>query len=347
MCNIAGYVGQKQAAPILIDMIRQQEGLAGGFYTGLATIHEGKIHYAKLTGDLDRLLENTDAASLPGTVGIIHSRSKSGGGDAWAHPFVDSTSLDAPTVAYVANGAAAHFINRIPEYCKIAQVLEDSGFPASAYENYNNKNYVSLENGANVHMSDVMCQMIRRNMARGSDAVTAMTDAYLEMPGEIVGLLLSLTDPGKIVWSRINMPMNLAFCDHGAYLASAALCFPDDAGDPQLLPTCASGYVTANSLYMTPYKSKPATVAPITADLQKKAYDAVLEALANGPKTNKELSELVKELFPTEYDCYQIAPLLYQVYYALKKQGRLVVESHRVPGSAEGLTAPKFTMSLK
>ena len=347
MCNIAGYVGTKRAAPILIDMIRQQEGIAGGFYTGLATIHEGKIYYAKLTGDLDRLLSETNAASLPGTIGIIHSRSKSGGGDAWAHPFVDSTSLDNPTLAYVANGAAGHFIDRIPEYCKIAQALEDSGFPASAYENYNNKNYVSLENGANVHMSDVMCQLIRRNMARGSDAVTAMTDAYLEMPGEIVGLLLSLTKPDKIVWSRINMPMNLAFCEHGAYLASAALCFPDDAGDPQHLPVCASGYVTADSLYVTPYKSNPATVAPITAEVTKKAYDAVLEALASGPKLNKELSELVKAVFPDGYQCLQIAPLLYSVYYALKQQGRLVIESHRVPGSAEGLTAPKFKMSLK
>ena len=70
MCNIAGYVGSRPAAPILLDMIRNQEGLDGGFYTGIATIHEGRIYYAKLTGDLDRLLALTDAASLPGTVGI-------------------------------------------------------------------------------------------------------------------------------------------------------------------------------------------------------------------------------------------------------------------------------------
>jgi hypothetical protein len=34
MCNIAGYVGIRPAAPILIEMIRRQEGLAGGYYTG-------------------------------------------------------------------------------------------------------------------------------------------------------------------------------------------------------------------------------------------------------------------------------------------------------------------------
>ena len=40
MCNIAGYVGARRVAPILIDMIRIQEGLNGGFYTGLA-VHDG------------------------------------------------------------------------------------------------------------------------------------------------------------------------------------------------------------------------------------------------------------------------------------------------------------------
>ena len=65
MCNIAGYVGKKAAAPILIEMLRRQEGIDAGYYTGIATVHEGKIHYRKLCGDLNSLLKNTDAASLP------------------------------------------------------------------------------------------------------------------------------------------------------------------------------------------------------------------------------------------------------------------------------------------
>ncbi len=52
MCNIAGYVGTQPAAPLLIKMMRQQEGLCGGYYSGIATLHEGKIYYAKLTGDV-------------------------------------------------------------------------------------------------------------------------------------------------------------------------------------------------------------------------------------------------------------------------------------------------------
>ena len=111
MCNIAGYVGEKNAAPILIDMLSRQEGIDAGFYTGIATVHEGKIYYRKVLGDLADLLEQTDAASLPGKVGIIHSRTKSGGPAAWSHPFVSNgISESEPNIAYVANGNSGIFM---------------------------------------------------------------------------------------------------------------------------------------------------------------------------------------------------------------------------------------------
>ena len=46
MCNIAGYVGSRPAAPILLDMMRKQEGFAGGYFSGIATIHDGKLYHA-------------------------------------------------------------------------------------------------------------------------------------------------------------------------------------------------------------------------------------------------------------------------------------------------------------
>lgn len=73
MC-ILGYNGTKPAAPLLIEMLRRTEGMDAGCYTGIATLHEGKIHYRKLAGNLDRLLAETDAIELPGSIGIIHSR---------------------------------------------------------------------------------------------------------------------------------------------------------------------------------------------------------------------------------------------------------------------------------
>ena len=67
MCNIAGYSGSKQAAPILLEMIRKQQYYDGDVSTGVATIHEGKIHYRKIVGDVDTIIRETDVLDLPGT----------------------------------------------------------------------------------------------------------------------------------------------------------------------------------------------------------------------------------------------------------------------------------------
>ena len=90
MCNISGYIGDRRAAPVLIEMMRRQEGYCGGYYTGITTLHDGKLYTRKVLGDVNRLLAETDAMELPGNVGVIHSRSNSGGDVRWGHPFVTS-----------------------------------------------------------------------------------------------------------------------------------------------------------------------------------------------------------------------------------------------------------------
>ena len=74
MCNLAGYAGNRQAAPILIEMIKKQQYFDGGMSTGIATVHDGKLYTAKVIGDVDVLLKETDALNFPGTIGIMHSR---------------------------------------------------------------------------------------------------------------------------------------------------------------------------------------------------------------------------------------------------------------------------------
>ena len=102
MCNIAGYIGKKQAAPILCEMLRKQEGFCAGYYTGIVT-HDGeKLCWAKVVGNLENLLNETDVMNFPGTIGFLHGRSKSGGDIEWGHPFMNADN----TLAYIANGSA-------------------------------------------------------------------------------------------------------------------------------------------------------------------------------------------------------------------------------------------------
>ena len=67
MCVIAGYSGKRRAAPILIEMLKKIEYFDGGYATGIATVHEGKIYCAKAIGDVEMLLRTTNALDLPGT----------------------------------------------------------------------------------------------------------------------------------------------------------------------------------------------------------------------------------------------------------------------------------------
>ena len=82
MCTLAGYIGTKPAAPELLRAARRQEGWWSGFYSGLATAAPNRLHWAKAIGTIAKLERTTPARELPGTVGLVHSRTKSGGGRA-------------------------------------------------------------------------------------------------------------------------------------------------------------------------------------------------------------------------------------------------------------------------
>lgn len=345
MCNIAGYVGSRRAATILMEMMRAQEGWGGGYYSGIATIHEGRIYYAKLTGDIDRLAAQTDAMNLPGSIGIIHSRSKSGGGDRWAHPFIGGRD-GKETMAYVANGAYGCFADRTEEAGRIAAALLQDGYELTSRETGAVGKYPMLPDGSCAHMSDVMAQLIARKIDEGQDASSAMNDAFCQMPSEIVGLLLSLTEPDAIIFSRVNQPMNISFASHGAYLATTALAFPADAGESRMLPALSGGRVYCDHFAAGPYQNAPGTVAPVTAKTVAETYASIVSLLKTGEFNVGHLCRHIAPLFD-EADCVPSAILVYHILHSLETQGRLETVVSRVEGAGEGLDAPLFKAKLK
>ena len=74
MCQLAAYVGSREAAPILLDALRLQEGYFGGQATGLVALDEGRIRIVKRPGPVDHVRATSDIAALTGTTGIAHSR---------------------------------------------------------------------------------------------------------------------------------------------------------------------------------------------------------------------------------------------------------------------------------
>ena len=71
--GVFGYIGKKNAVPILIEGIKQL-GFQGFDSTGLAVFEEGRLWVAKSTGKLTELENKVNARTFNSTVGIGHTR---------------------------------------------------------------------------------------------------------------------------------------------------------------------------------------------------------------------------------------------------------------------------------
>ena len=342
MCNIAGYIGTKEASPILFDMIKRQEGYAGGYYAGIAVLDNGKISCRKLTGKVEMLERDTDALALSGKLGIIHSRSNAGGPDAWAHPFVATRNGEAVT-AYAAVGSNGFFSSRRQEFDDIANELFSEGFEmSSGIHGIESEIYPTMPDGAKVHMSDVMCQLVFKYILEGNTGEAAMAKAFCRMPGEIIGLNVNKNEPDRITWAKISEALFVSFSEHGAYVSSSPEGFPEDAGDVHILPPNSSGCIFKDHYTVVPFEKAPCTVRGMDASIVKHCYDEILNILEAEQSLYPVWDKL--KLTLSGADCYQISSLLYVVIEALKKEGKIALRTVEAEGAKEGVTAYQFMM---
>lgn len=119
MCGIVGYIGNHQAAPVLLDGLAKLE-YRGYDSAGMAVYDGEEIRMVKATGRLKVLDALTQGGStLPGTAGIGHTRWATHGSptDTNAHPHFNSDA----SIAVVHNGI-------IENYQKLKKKLEARGY---------------------------------------------------------------------------------------------------------------------------------------------------------------------------------------------------------------------------
>jgi len=89
MCGIVGYVGPRDAVPLILDGLQRLE-YRGYDSAGIAVLHDGQIHLRRDVGKLSRLRDRVAAEPLFGTIGIGHTRWATHGAPAEhnAHPHI-------------------------------------------------------------------------------------------------------------------------------------------------------------------------------------------------------------------------------------------------------------------
>ncbi len=351
MCNIAGYVGDRRAAPILIDMLRREQFMDGGICTGIATIHEGKLYTVKVVGDVDELIHTTDALDFPGTCGIAHSR-PGGTLTSQAHPFTDN----AGKLALVLNGTLRDV--NTPEFIEnsvsIMQKFLDRGFEIkSALPG--NGSFKALSNGKSFHDTEPYALWMGDRFEQGMDLREAAAEALSAMPADIVTMAVHADEPDSVTVGRITRPVVAGIGFGETYLATTAMAFPEHFEMRAVLPVPAAtvGQARPGSYTVSHHALTGVRVEDIRPDIYARAY-ARLEALLTGqeaaPKSLYDMPFYTewRDLWSKPYvDCRfakeggllkPYAALNYEILWAFQQEGRL----HSILGDRNGHRIVKF-----
>jgi glucosamine--fructose-6-phosphate aminotransferase (isomerizing) len=106
MCGIVGYIGEKDAVPVLIGGLRRLE-YRGYDSAGVAVVTNGRVSVRKRVGKLRVLAEDLEKSPLPGKVGVGHTRWATHGApsEVNSHPHSDNSG----TIHLVHNGIIENY----------------------------------------------------------------------------------------------------------------------------------------------------------------------------------------------------------------------------------------------
>lgn len=324
MCNIAGYAGNRQAAPILLEMLRRQQPYDGDMSTGVAIIHEGKLHYRKIVGDVDTLIRETDVLSLPGTIGIAHTRP---GGDKNEVPMHPNISRDG-TMALVTNGTTP--ITKYSEgWSKAADMLDAEGYQFIHQTDAYRKHPYLSRNSHSVSPAEARVYLVEHYMAEGKTIPQAMALACAHMYSDNAAVLISEKHPDSFFALRTTRALVAVMEQGETYMATTRFGLPEDLADRAMdLPlfyACELGRqgirITADKMNMEPV----AEMTPYTYAEAYKRFETLLRSEAAPLHFDKlELAaNNMRDLWPGEHTYVQHARLIYDILWQLEHEGRL------------------------
>ncbi len=197
MCGIVGYIGDKDAFPILIKGLRRLE-YRGYDSAGVALINSsGNLNVYKSKGKVDDLVAFCADKNTTGTVGIAHTRWATHGepSSVNAHPHYSQSK----NLAIIHNGI-------IENYASLRKKLMEKG--------------ITFRSDTD---TEVLVQLIEYIQQRKNlDLLTAVQLALHEVIGAYAIALLDKRNPNQIIAARKQSPLVVGIGDNEFFLGSDA-----------------------------------------------------------------------------------------------------------------------------
>ena len=197
MCGIVGYLGQREAFPILIKGLRRLE-YRGYDSAGVALINgQGELNVFKTKGKVDNLVEFCENKDVTGSIGIAHTRWATHGepSSVNAHPhYSESRNL-----AIIHNGI-------IENYVDLKTKLIEHG--------------VKFKSDTD---TEVVVQLVEYLMNKKNlDLLTAVQVALYQVIGAYAIAIVDKRAPQQIIAARKQSPLVVGIGDNEFFLGSDA-----------------------------------------------------------------------------------------------------------------------------
>ena len=186
MCGIVGYVGAREAQPLILEGLRRLE-YRGYDSAGIATIHDGSLDIRKAAGKIVELEGRLEESPLVGSHGIGHTRWATHGAPTTinAHPHTDDTDR----VALVHNGI-------IENHDVLRTKLEELGHEFRSETD-----------------TEVLCHLIEELF--DGNLEDAVAEALSHVEGAYGIAVIHADEPGKIVVARNGSPLLIGVGENG------------------------------------------------------------------------------------------------------------------------------------
>ncbi len=196
MCGIVGYIGHREAYPILIKGLQRLE-YRGYDSAGIALMHEGKLNVYKAKGKVSELVSFAEQKDIKGNIGIAHTRWATHGepNTVNAHPHYSQSE----ELAIIHNGI-------IENYAILKQGLIENGYDFQSDTD-----------------TEVLIQLIEFVKKSNSvDLSTAVQLALDQVVGAYAIAVLEKSQPDVIVAARKGSPLVVGIGDNEYFIASDA-----------------------------------------------------------------------------------------------------------------------------